>query len=518
MVLQANDSNIVAGWTEPGKDVELKVLSLSKDGKKEQFAFNGKADENGLWEIKIDKSFPKRTTLEIIVSNGSDSAKISNVVTGELWLGSGQSNMKWHFGNPTVDPAFVEKFELDAKESKGDVRIFRVHPVTLPCAIKEVCGDWRIVDSNITKGDVSQVCYIFASKLSKALDSPVGIINSSWGGSRIESWIPREAFENSKECVGIIRNLDETIEKKDFDKKAYLVDYPKWIEKNPTARMQKKNAASRPPRITDIFPTRPSSKVPPTFMYNAMINGIAPLSPRGVLWYQGESNASQPYEYGNLKKLLLNSWRKLFKRDFYFYYVELAAYTDTQKQPVQKESWGGIREAQSEVLTLPKTGVVTSIDNGGSAQKGQRDIHPPHKELVSERLANLALAQVYGIGEEKDAISPYYKGFEVQGDKLIVKIANANGLRKMKNVDSLKGFAIRGEDNDAWKWANAEIKGDVIILSNPEVPNPKAARYAWASWPLISVESESGLPLRPFSTDGGAQLDYEQNSSDSSKR
>ena len=139
---------------------------------------------------------------------------------------------------------------------------------------------------------------------------------------------------------------------------------------------------------------------------------------------------------------------------------------------------------------------------------GQGDIHPPHKELVSTRLANLALAQVYKKGSEVDAISPYYKGCKIEGNKIIISIANANGLRKMKNVDKLQGFAIRGENRDSWKWADAEIKGDTIILSSPEVPEPKAARYAWASWPLISVESKSGLPLRPFSTDHGAYTDH----------
>ena len=504
MVLQANDTNTIAGWTEPEKAVEVKVSATSKDGKKAEFKVQTKSDKRGLWQAEIKQKFPKRTNLEITATSDSGTAKISNVITGELWMGSGQSNMEWHFGNASIDRAYRDKYEQDAQNSNGDIRIFRTQHIILPEQIEEVCGDWRIINKNIHHGDVSQVCYIFASLISKALDTPVGVINSSWGGSRIEPWISRKAFENSPECKKFIDKLDEDVANFEKLRANYIANYPKWLEQNPNWTLQNKNGKTRPQQPIDVI----SRNDQPTCMYNAMINGIAPLSPRGVLWYQGESNAGQPYEYGDLKKLMVNSWRKLFKRDFYFYYVELAAFTDTQKQPVQKGSWGAIREAQAEVLDLPKTGVVTSIDNGGSKVGGQGDIHPPHKELVATRLAKLALAQVYKRGNEKDAISPYFKDYKIDGDKIIVTIANANGLRKMANVEKLQGFAIRGSDNNNWKWADAEIKGDKIIISSPEVPEPKAARYAWASWPLISVENKNGLPLRPFSTDHGAYLDY----------
>ena len=504
MVLQANDTNTIAGWTEPEKAVEVKVYATSKDGKKAEFKVQTKSDKRGLWKAEIKQKFPKRTNLEITATSDSGTAKISNVITGELWMGSGQSNMEWHFVNASIDRAYRDKYEQDAQNSNGDIRIFRTQHIILPEQIEEVCGDWRIINKNIHHGDVSQVCYIFASLISKALDTPVGVINSSWGGSRIEPWISRKAFENSPECKKFIDKLDEDVANFEKLRANYIANYPKWLEQNPNWTLQNKNGKTRPQQPIDVI----SRNDQPTCMYNAMINGIAPLSPRGVLWYQGESNAGQPYEYGDLKKLMVNSWRKLFKRDFYFYYVELAAFTDTQKQPVQKGSWGAIREAQAEVLDLPKTGVVTSIDNGGSKVGGQGDIHPPHKELVATRLAKLALAQVYKRGNEKDAISPYFKDYKIDGDKIIVTIANANGLRKMANVEKLQGFAIRGSDNNNWKWADAEIKGDKIIISSPEVPEPKAARYAWASWPLISVENKNGLPLRPFSTDHGAYLDY----------
>ena len=513
MVLQAGEENIIAGKTEPEESVELIVAAKSKDGKDFQKSVNAKADKKGRWFAKIP-AFPKRTVLELTAKNSSgESAKISNVVTGELWLGSGQSNMEWHFGNNTVEKAYLEKYEQDADASNGDIRIFTANRFTLPEEIDEVCGDWRIIDGKNLRHGISQVCYIMASQLSKALDTPVGFINSSWGGSRIEPWISKEAFKSSDISFNSANNIEfkNWKEYEDFIsnysalRENYIKNYPKWIEENPTGQLQNKNRQSQPKMPIDVL----SSDHNPTNKYNSMICGIAPLSPKGVVWYQGESNAGQPYFYGDLMKLMVTSWRKHFKRDFYFYYVDLAAYTQTQNDPVQYYSWGGIREAMAEVLELPKTGVATTLDSGGSKMMGQGDIHPPHKEMVSTRLANLALAEVYKKGNPVFARSPRYSGeFKVEGNKLIVKIENSDGLRKMARAEKLTGFAIRGENPRDWKWADAEIKGDTIVLSSPEVAEPKAARYAWASWPLVSVESRHGLPLLSFSTDNGAYVDW----------
>ncbi|MBO7520674.1 MAG: hypothetical protein J6T16_00355 [Opitutales bacterium] len=513
MVLQANEENIIEGKTDAKGQVDVVVSAKSKDGKTSEKTLKANVDKNGKWAVKTPK-FPKRTVLEITAKNaGGETARISNVITGELWLGSGQSNMEWHFGNSTVDKEFLQKYEQDADAMKGDVRIFTANRFILPEPIDEVCGDWRIIDGKNLRHGISQICYIFASQISKALDTPVGVINSSWGGSRIEPWISKEAYKSSNVSFNSANNAEfkNWQEYEDFTsnyaklREDYVKNFPKWIEDNPTGHLQGKNRATRPQKPIDIL----ANDHNPTNKFNSMICGVAPLSPKGVLWYQGESNAGQPYFYGDLLKLMVTSWRKHFNRDFYFYYVDLAAFTQTQNQPVQYGSWGGIRETMAEVLELPKTGVATSIDSGGSKINGQGDIHPPHKELVSTRLANMALADVYKKGSPKAARSPRYAGeFKVEGGKLIVKIENAEGLRKMAGKEKLTGFAIRGENPRDWKWADAEIKGDTIVLSSPEVAEPKAARYAWASWPLVSVESKYGLPLLSFSTDNGGYVDW----------
>ena len=519
MVLQANEENVIAGKTdEPLRPVALKYRAVLKDGKTvEKTISNIKSDKLGRWFAKLP-AFPKRTVLDIEATSDGQSARIQDVITGELWIGAGQSNMHWHFRDAPVDKEFVKKCQADADALNGDIRIIRPNGFVLGEPVDEVVGQWRKIDGKtLAQHDVSQVCYLFASKISRALDTPVGFINSSWGGTRIEPWIPRRAFLDDPVCKEIhdaqMKDVDRYGEMHD----AYLKDFPKWLEKNPSWALQNKNANTRPQLPKDIV----SSAELPGNIYNAMICGIAPLAPKGVLWYQGESNSNQPYEYGALQKLLVKSWRKHFKRDFYFYYVELAAYMDTQKDPVQMHSWGGIREAQGEVLSLPKTGVVCSIDNGGSLAGGQGDIHPPHKHIICERLANLALAQVYKKGKESRAISPAYKSMKIDGNKIEIELSHADGLKlaplpeintakdeKRPLPEKITGFAIRGENPRDWKWADVEIKNGKLIVSSPEVSEPKAVRYAWAYWPLACLKNKYGLPLRPFSTDGGEYLDY----------
>ena len=514
MVLPAGEENIVAGVSDPAAAaVEVSVLAKSNDGKSLSKKIKAKASKNGAWFAKIP-AFPKRTVLEISAKNEKgETATISNVITGELWFGSGQSNMEWNFNGDTIEPEYREKYRKIADSMKGDVRTFKTSRLLFTEPSDEVGGRWNIISGRNLDRSGSQLGFIFACILSKELDTPVGFVDTSWSGSKIEPWISKKAFREANPQIRVEGRIMDWAEYENalnnFEKlrRDYIQNYRKWFEKYPSDEMQSQNRASCPEKPIDEV----SIDNLPCKMYNAKVHGLAPLSPKGVLWYQGESNSGEPYQYPALIKLLVNSWRKHFNREFYFYYVDLAAHRDTQTQPAHCGSWGGIRDAMAEVLTLPKTGVATSIDSGGSKKQGQGDIHPPHKELVATRLANLALAEVYKKGSVKAARSPYYSGeYKIEGNKIIVKIANAEGLRKMQGKEKLTGFAVRGDHPRIWEWADAEIKGDTIILSSPKVPEPKAARYAWANWPLVSVESKYGLPLRSFSTDGGAYLDWDQ--------
>ena len=504
MLLQADAPNTIAGWTDANASVELVCKAIQKNNQASEKTFTAKADKRGYWEVRLP-AFPKRTLFELTAKSGAENVKINNIITGELWLGSGQSNMEWNFSAGTVSNDYRAIIQKDIDESNNEIRFFKSDKNLLARPIDEVPGTWNVVN-NSRDGNLSAVGYLFVSRLRKELDTPVGFINSSWGGSRVEPWISQKAFEESVDCKDIwahhLKKI-ETFEKirDDFDNLN-----AEFIEKYPTRNLQNRNRDKQPPQ-----PYSATNFSAPAAMYNAQIHGIAPLAPRGVIWYQGESNTNEYHEYGKLIKLLVNSWREYFKTDFHFFYVELAAFTNKQTRPVElnRDSWAYIREAQAEVLELPKTGVAALADTGPKPEP-VGDIHPPYKDVPADRLARLALAHVYKKMPVNQAIAPFYKSHKIENDKIIVDIDFAEGLRKKSISETLTGFAIRGDNNNEWKWANAEIKNNKIILSNPDIKKPEAARYGWAKYPLMSVENKHGLPLRQFSTDQGHLNDHKR--------
>ena len=512
MVLQAGKPNDVAGRANPGAAITVTGEAVKPGKAPQMISLHVKADSSGRWTVTLP-ALPKRTVLKLTCSDGKTSKTIEDVVFGELWLCSGQSNMEWNFNANTIPADYLKKCRASVPAFAGDIRTIVTERNCLVTECDEIGGTWNRID----KGEDlrragSQFAYLFAQLISKALDTPVGIIDSSVGGSRIEPWIPASAF---KETNVPFHTQDRRAFRWDTyqaalanfakDREDFMARRSKWLSDNPSNDLRNRNRDTMPqPPIDELALDHMPAK-----FFNGKICGLFPLKPVGVLWYQGCSNDSEPYEYGELAKLLVTSWRKHFRTEFPFYYVELAAINDPQNEPVQRWSWGGIREAQGEVLALPKTGVITSADAGGSEKLGLGDIHPPCKKMIAERAAKLVLAEVYGKGSAVAARSPYYSGVsKAEGGKFRVKIANADGLRLMPGKDKIDGFAIRGEKKDDWKWANAVIEGDEIVLSSPDVPKPVAVRYGWARRPRLTLESAHALPLRPFSTDHGSTLDY----------
>lgn len=223
-----------------------------------------------------------------------------------------------------------------------------------------------------------------------------------------------------------------------------------------------------------------------------MIHGLAPYTLQGFLWYQGESNADRAPLYGELIQAMVKRWRSDWHNELPFYYVELASFRPPQTEPIEPRGWGYIREAQAEVLKLPKTGVATGIDLGLAA-----DIHYPMKKPLSRRLEGMALADIYG----KPGLvrSPQLDGFKLDGSQVRLQLKNADGLRVRAGGEAV-GFVIAGADH-RWVWAQAKIDKDEILVWSDEVAKPAAVRYGWANNPKISIENAAGLPLRPFRTD-----------------
>ena len=230
----------------------------------------------------------------------------------------------------------------------------------------------------------------------------------------------------------------------------------------------------------------------PTSLYNAMIHPLVPYSIRGAIWYQGENNASRAYQYRELFPLVIENWRKDWGQDFPFYFVQLANFMQVSPNPVDSD-WAELREAQARTLSVANTGMAVIIDKGDA-----NDIHPKDKQAVGHRLALVARANTYG--EQIPYSGPVYRSYQVDGDKIILSFDHTDGGLKSSDGKALQGFAIAGRDHK-FHWAKAEIQGDKIVVSSPEVPYPVAVRYAWANNPVCNLYNGAGLPASPFRTD-----------------
>ena len=231
----------------------------------------------------------------------------------------------------------------------------------------------------------------------------------------------------------------------------------------------------------------------PTSLYNAMIHPLISYGIRGAIWYQGENNSSRAYQYRELFPLVIENWRRDWKQDFPFYFVQLANFMHEVSQPAESE-WAELREAQMRALAVGNTGMAVIIDRGDA-----NDIHPKDKQTVGHRLALIARAKTYG--EKLPYSGPIYRSHQIVGNKIILSFDHTDGGLKSSDGKELKGFAIAGRNHE-FHWAKAEIDGDKIIVSAPEaVPYPVAVRYAWANNPVCNLYNGAGLPASPFRTD-----------------
>ncbi|BCI63332.1 9-O-acetylesterase [Coprobacter secundus subsp. similis] len=244
------------------------------------------------------------------------------------------------------------------------------------------------------------------------------------------------------------------------------------------------------------MPLKPISPVDnpkcPTTLYNAMLYPLAPFAFQGVIWYQGEANASMAEQYRTLFPLLIDDWRSLWKRNFPFYFVQLAAFNPERTEPYDSE-WAALREAQLNTLHWNNTGMAVAMDIGNA-----KDIHPKNKQEVGRRLALIARAKTYG--EDIPYSGPVFKAYRIEDDKIRISFSHVEGGLKTPNGESLKGFAICGSDR-CYYWAEARIEGNEIIVFSPKVPRPYAVRYGWADNISCNLYNGAGLPASPFRTD-----------------
>ncbi len=336
-------------------------------------------------------------------------------------------------------------------------------------------GAWKVCSPQ-TVDTFSAVAYYFAKEIQNATGYPIGIINSTWGGTPAESWTKKEILETDEELKPILTRYVEQVENFPKASEEYKVAYERW--KQDTS----KNKAAAPPQ-----PIGPTHNKSPYKLYNGMIAPLIPYTLRGVIWYQGESNAERAYQYRKLFPAMINNWRRDFKKaNLPFYFVQISPHRSQKPE---------IREAQLYTYrTVPYTGVVVTTDNGDSS-----DIHPRNKKLVGQRLSLWALYNEYG---KKDMVysGPLYKSMKQENDKIRIQFDYVDKGLIAKDGDELKEFTIAGDDQN-FVPAKAVIEGNEVVVSSPQVNKPVAVRFALRNIPKPNLFNKAGLPASPFRTD-----------------
>ena len=464
MVLQRESPVPVWGWADMGETVTVSVAGQTK---------TTSAGADGRWMVKLDPLKPGADPVELTVA-GKNSRTIKDVLVGEVWIGSGQSNMVW-----PVNRSLDHEKEIAAAD-QPQIRLFQVKNAVADAPKSDVEGSWSICSPESVP-NFSAVAYFFGRELRKSLDVPVGLIQSAWGGTPAESWTTNATLAADP----MLRPIQERWEKR-------MAEYP-------AAKAEKKPEPPGP----GWPPMGPDHPHQPSCLWNAMIHPLVPFAIRGAIWYQGENNADRAFQYRTLFPAMIKDWRAAWGAAFPFFFVQLAAFKDPVAEPADAK-WAELREAQTMALALPNTGQASAIDIGDP-----KDIHPKNKQEVGRRLALIALATTYGKGGVYSG--PTYESKAVDNDKVRIKFSNVGGgligapsPSAKASGDGreapLRGFAVAGEDRK-FVWADAAIAGDAVVVSSPKVPKPVAVRYAWADYPEGNLTNKEGLPANPFRTD-----------------
>ena len=443
MVLQQQTEAAVWGWADPDEEVTVSLGEAKA---------TAKAGADRKWLVKIATPAASGTALELVVK-GKNEIKLTDVLAGEVWIASGQSNMEWSVAQ-SANPA-----EEIKNANYPQIRMIKVgrNPSDKPLDDfafvpnpKDAKSGWAVASPE-TAAPMSAVGLFFARKLNKDLGVPVGIISTNWGGTIAEAWTSHETLASDPEWFGPILE-----------------------------------------RGKNFQPGNPNQ---PSVLYNSMIKPLVPLAIKGAIWYQGESNVGRAEQYAKLFPAMIADWRKSFGQgDFPFIFVQLAPYMYDRAGMKDTGQLAELWEAQLKTLTAsPNTGMAVTTDIATV-----RDIHPPNKQDVGARLALWALANTYG---KSDVVysGPLYESSAVEDNKIRVKFKHAAGL-KFDPSKPGEHFQIAGEDQK-FVPAMATIDGETVLVSSPDVPKPVAVRFGWSDISEPNLFNGAGLPASPFRTD-----------------
>jgi sialate O-acetylesterase len=473
MVLQAGDRVRLWGWADPNEEIEVSISWRD-------FKWSVQADEAGKWQFALKA--PAIGGPYAITLKGKNTVAIKNILAGQVWVCSGQSNMQMS----VRQSAQAEQEIAAAKYPK--IRLFSVDRKVAETPQDDCKGKW-VECSPETVGDFSAVGYFFGRELHKELDQPIGLIHTSWGGTPAEAWTNMPVLEENPNFAPILTRYKQAMAEYPQALVKYKEAIEKWNQEAAKAKAEGKPAPGNRP-AAPFGPGNPSS---PAGLYNAMIAPLIPYTICGAIWYQGESNAGRAYQYRELFPTMIKSWWDTWGQgDFPFLFVQLANFTEVKDAPGDSD-WAELREAQTMTLAMPNTGMAVIIDIGEA-----QNIHPTNKQDVGRRLALWALANTYG--KRVVYSGPLYKSMEKKGNTIVLSFDHCSGGLVTRNNEPLKGFAIAGNDHK-FVWADAKIEGNTVVVASKEIADPAAVRYAWANNPVCNLYNKAGLPASPFRTD-----------------
>lgn len=458
MVLQRQAPIAVWGTASPGSVVGVRL------GDKKAVSYPG---ADGKWQTLLDAMEAGGPYELTVVSDNK--IVLKDVMVGEVWLASGQSNMV--LTNNDIG------YKVDGAFS-GSIRFISLPPVTSSVPETRIEAGWQILDKN-SQGACSAIAAAFALDLQKELSVPVGIIVSAVGGSRVQSWVSRSGLETFPDGKSVAEKLDSTVSglkrlKMPFRRLAVVTTVEEIdIRKDPARQLFLSGAT----------------------LYNAMIAPLVPYSLKGVLWYQGEANVYEAQTYGRFFSTFINDWRLSWKRpDLPFVFVQLPPYGPKQALPEQASPVAQLRDAQATVCLVPYSFMAVTTD---CCHQAEPDWHASNKQQIGKRLARIALASQYN--KPLKFKSPSLSSYKKEGKKVRLSFKNVATVLKTSG-DTVEGFAIAGDDKKP-VWAKAALDGKSVVVWSDKVENPTQVSYGWADNPRGNLVGDDGLPVRPFKTD-----------------
>jgi sialate O-acetylesterase len=486
-VLQRDQPLRIWGWSSQGETIRVSLGSETS---------TATAGPDGRWIATLAPQPLSTKPLTLTISSPTETLSRTDILLGDVWLCSGQSNMDWSLGACKAP-------EDAASANFPTIRHFRTEYHFASTPQHDVRGQWQTC-SPTTAHSFSAAGFYFARRIQSATGVPIGLITNAVGGTNIELWMSQETLLNTPSLEPYARTMRDSLAQHQRDLAAALAPMQSWIDQARAAQ-----SAATPIPLPPSFPEFPfgekAHRPRCTTLHNGHVAPLIPMSLRGVLWYQGENNADASL-YLEKKTAMITAWRSWFQNpEMPFYFVQLAAWQKPNPDPAGGE-WGPIRDAQRQCLQIPHTGMACAIDIGDA-----EDIHPANKADVGERLALWALARNYG-KTDLTVSGPLFRQLTIEGqtarihfdhtDTGLITATKSGRLPATETKGArLERFAIAGNDRQ-WHWADATIDGHTVTVSSPQVPAPVAVRYAFSSNPAgANLYNRAGLPASPFRTD-----------------